>query len=496
MLGKRGFWRELFREGWTIGALSAEGNSSFVCRFGNFARGTGGTLGLTVRDTRRVHRGCINARRVLCKLMGRNDNITTATLGRYKMARSTLHRGLRSVGNAVSLIRLAPSSFAPHAGEILETTIVVSSGANCACMNARRLLLTVLSRDSDCTITFLRRLNMSIRELTRTISGNVRNNTSRNFNNFRGRSTPGNSRGNNSTLSGFNESLARTTGGNRVSPMVNERGRVREIVRVLSHHAGGGPILVNRPNMNGATITRKLTLRVTGNGIPRVLGSGQIIDLSLANVMTNTGCENSFRREVGTTVSRIGGSGGAVLFVSRLRAVINTNTTRNDTSTTGVLGPSLTENSFRIVNTAALGRCEGCVRGSTTLRHHFRPMGINRPAPRRTMRVLGNLHSDCRTRRGIGVASRTVGTTMALSSECVTSHCLPSGTVSLVSRNTSGMELTSLASPSGMGRLRSRVTSCRGRGTDTVGRRSFRETTQLHSRRGRLRAGLSSTGGG
>lgn len=207
------------------------------------------------------------------------------------------------------------------------------------------------------------------------------------------------------------------------------------MVRVLSEEAGGGPYLVNRPNMNGATVTRKLTLHVTTKGIPRELGGGRVRLLSLASLITNARFENRFRDEVGKLISRVGRGNGVVLFVSRIRDLINANSGRNAVGTTGVLGPTLSENRIRIVNTAAFGRCEGCVRGSSTLREEFRPMGINRPAVTRSVSIVTNMGNCCRTRRHMVISSSVIHGAIILSRECVASHFLPSGTVSLLSRD-------------------------------------------------------------
>ncbi len=459
------------------------------CGFGNFATGTGRTLGRTVGSTRLLNRACINDRRLLLKLLHINNNITSTILAGCNIATRGIRTLVHSRVNYNAHAGLSPSFFAPHTGRIVRLSVSDGVGSNGRLINDRRLLLKVLNRNSGFTVHFLGSLSISItglaHRLLRTTNISVGAGPRGGVRDGGGSGAP--------ALTGCKHSLARSTGGKGVSPIVKHRDRIRHIVRVLYHHAGGGPYLINRPNINGATVVRKLTRRVYSNGIPRVLRSGQVFDLSLANVITNAGCHNSFRRQVGTIVSRIAGSRGVILFVSRVRAVVNTNSTRKSASTTGVLGPSLTHNRFRLVNTAALARCHGGVRGSSTLRHHFRPMAMGRPSRRSDVLVLGNVHSGCRTRRGIAVASRTVATTIGLSSHCVASHFLPSGTVSLVSRTSSGMELSTSVIPRGVGRLRRALLDARSRGRRTVDSRDFRGTTGLHSRMLGLGARLRST---
>lgn len=151
--------------------------------------------------------------------------------------------------------------------------------------------------------------------------------------------------------------------------------------------------------------------------------------------MTNAGCHNSFRGHFGTLLGRLRRSAGDVLFVSRVRAVVNTNTTSNNRiSTTGLVGPLLSDNGVHMVNSAACRRFDGVFRGSHTLTHHFRGVSVARPSVRRAIRVVGNLGPGCRTRRSIHCATGTIHTTMRLTIGCVGSHRLPSGTVSIVSR--------------------------------------------------------------
>lgn len=267
------------------------------------------------------------------------------------------------------------------------------------------------------------------------------------------------------TLRHFNLSLARTTQSNGLSPIVNHSRRVQQIVRILSQHAGGGPIMVNRPNINGATVTRTLTRHVVGNRIPRSLGKQALVSLSVNNLVTKTGCHNRFRRHLHLILGRIASSRKrVVLFVSRLRAIIKTKTARNAVSTNGLLGPVLTQNRLHYVKTAALSRCHGRVRGSTTLRQHFRRICVNRPDTRSAVSVLQKLGRHCRGRRNIGVTSDTLITTTILSSHCVTSHFLPSGTVSLISRTTTGLGVRVASGPTRLRSLSQQLVRLRVRG--------------------------------
>lgn len=275
------------------------------------------------------------------------------------------------------------------------------------------------------------------------------------------------------SLRGCTVGLGRTTHDNGLSPMVKHSRRVQQMLRVLDQEAGGGPVLVNRPNANGATVIRKLTRHVLQKSMPRGLGGGRICSLSVNTLITNTGCGNRFRRHLGSMIGRIGGSrNSVVLFVSRVRALMNTKGNRNTVSTTGVLGPTLTHNRLHSVNTAALSRCRGCFRGSGTLRHHFRVMRMSRPSGLDAVSVLHKLGRHCRGRRRIHVGSSTVVTTIRLDDHCVASHFLPSGTVSLVSRTTTGLQVRMSSMPRrlsrvshGVGRLRVRHRTVGHRGS-------------------------------
>lgn len=419
--------------------------------------------------------------------------MTTGTLTSGNIRLSTAHGRIRRVvnGNGTTPGKRVP--FAPRTGRILRFSLHRTLRLNRDCVNARRVLLNLVHRNRNINARILVGVSISLNRLHDTAVSVVHNgsnaNANSNGNSLTGTNNIASGRGgsNSTVLSRFNHGLATRTTRNGLSPIVNHAGRVRHIVIILSHHAGGGPILVNRPNINGATIIRNLTRGVRTNSIPRALGNGRICSLSLNSVITNSHCHNSFRRHLGGILGRVGAHNSVILFVSRVRAVINTNSTSNTLNTSSVLGPVLTHNRLRAVNTAAASRCHGCVRGSTTLRHHFRPVRIRRPAVTRAVRVLGNLHSHCRGRRRIAVASNTLRSTTRLSDQCVRSHGLPSGTVSLVSRTNTHLHVGHLATPPRLGRLSRGVTGVTTSGSRTVGNRSFRGTTRLHSGRRGLR---------
>lgn len=396
---------------------------------------------------------------------------------------------------------------------------------------ARRLLLTVLGRRFGITTGILGRINVACHDVCGCLVDNanlgrvssfVKRRSTRRFrkvdsncasssrssssscsshqrsphSSSKTNSTRPGSPGSAPMLSGFNASVAHTTTRGHLSPVIKHRGRVRHLTRVLDHHGGGGPILVNRPNINGSTVIRNLTLHVVRHGISHILFSGHIVDLSVTSVITKAGCHNRFRRHVGTVLGRLSGGPGVVLFVSRVRAVINTNSTSNSVSTTGVLGPTLTHNRVRYVNTAALSRCHGGVRGSKTLRHHFRGIVISPAATRRALRVLRGVGTHCRRRRGIVCAPRTLRTYMGLARHCVDSHGFPSGTVSTLSRTNSHMRVSGVAIPGDVRRLRTGVRTAGARGLTTIGSRGFRLTTDFHSGRHRCLLRLRTTGTG
>lgn len=379
--------------------------------------------------------------------------------------------------------------------------------------SSRRVLLTVVGIGSGTTFRILRDGNMACRGVGLALRPSARTNLKFDRSRSRSRSvhrdpdnggsgttrrrthpTRGGPTGSAPMLSGFNASVAGTTRRKGLSPMINQIGRVRQLTRVLDHHGGGGPVLVNRPKINGSTVIRKLTLQVIRGGMSHVLFSGQIVTLSVATIITNAGCHKRFRRHVHSVLGRLGGGPGVVLFVSRVRAVIKTNSTTNSVSTTGVLGPTLTENRVRYVKTAALSRCHRGVRGSNTLRHQFRGIVMRPAATRRALRVLGGVGSGCRSRRGIGCASTTLRTYIGLASQCVASHGFPSGTVSTLSRTNSHMRLAGVATPGRVRRRRGLVSRVGSLGGRTIELRGFRLTTDCHSGRGRCAGRLSALG--
>lgn len=368
------------------------------------------------------------------------------------------------------------------AGRVLLGTRSVTGGVKSRFMDIRPVLLTVLGNGSA-TTQVLGSTNTGRGSLATTVRTLQRN---------RGIGDRDTSRGCRD-LRGCTGGLMRRTHDNGLSPMVNHSRRVHHILRVLSHHAGGGPVLVNRPNANGATVIRKLTRHVIHNSIPRGLGGGRLCSLSVNTLITNTGCGNRFRRHLGDIVGRMAGTGNrVVLFVSRVRALMNTNNNRNTVSTTGVLGPTLTHNRLETVNTAALGRCRGCFRGSGTLRHQFRAIVIGRPSRMSTVDVLHNVGRHCRGRRGIHVRSSTYVTTIGLSRECVSSEFLPSGTVSLVSRTTTGLHVRHSSIPRRLSRVAHRLGRLRVRHR-TVGHRGSRPgVRRLSGRVTRLGSGRRS----
>lgn len=404
---------------------------------------------LDLRYTERFNRGEISDRRLLLNLSGRNSNMTSEMLLGLNVAPGCVRKGVVRGGNVVPVVPVS-LMLDPEDRRVLRVSNVFTSGFGSRCVRARRVLLNVLRRKRGLTIGVLGRTNVSSGSVIRLVVSAIKLSDIA----AGGRDGPGcpaEARASLGVLSGCKGGLALITDRGGVSPMVKERGRVRETVRVLDEEAGGGPMFVKSPNIKGASITRKLTTGVTDKGIPSGLVKGILCALSVKSVLTKTGCENRFRREVGRIMSRMIGGKGVVLFVSRLRAVVNTKSAKRDAvSTSGVLGPMLSEKSVRVVKTAAVSRCEGRVRGSSTLREEFRPILVARPAGRRAVGVLRKLERGCRSRRGMGVACRTVMTTMSLSVECVASEFLPSGTVSLVSRSTSEMELERVGSRGGV----------------------------------------------
>lgn len=486
---------------------------------GRFSRGISSVVMCDGRRTGHLGDDCVKPRRLLLNVLHSNRKGTVRVL-------SGLGAGLASVGGRVRTVLgrrtssvLLPSTSIPLSGKttgVLGLYVLRTQIVGDRITSARRMLLTVLGSGSGLTTAILRTGRIGCRRMFRRLSlrpsvdTNVkfarssssrrrvgRSHSSRKSNRHRRRTraTSEGPAGSAPILSGFNASVAGTTRRNHLSPIIKHRQRVRHLTRVLDHHGGGGPVLVNRPKIKGSTVIRNLTLHVVRGGISHVLFSGHIITLSVTTIITNAGCHKRFRRHVHSVLGRLRGGPGIVLFVSRVRAVMNTKSTTKSVSTTGVLGPTLTHKRVRYVNTAALSRCQGGVRGSKTLRHHFRGMVMRPAATSRALRVLHGVGSGCRSRRGMGCASTTLRTYIGLASHCVASHGFPSGTVSTLSRTNSHMRLAGIDMP---GRVRSRrglVRRTGGGGGRTIGSRGFRLTTDFHSGRGRLTIRLSIVGG-
>lgn len=473
------------------------------------------------RRTGQLEGHCVNPRRLLLNVLHSNKKGTVRVLLGLSVSLGQMGDHLRNFLGSTRSSALLPSTripLSPVATGVLGVYVLRTHLLGDTATSARRMLLTVLGSNSGLTTAILRRRQISCRTMFRRLSvGSAGPGTkvkfarsSRRSRRSVGVSHSSHAKKTNSTsttrttsegpsgsapiLSGFNMSVAQTTRRNGLSPIINHRHRVRHLTRVLDHHGGGGPILVNRPKIKGSTVMRNLTLHVIRGGISHVLFRGHIIVLSVTSIITKAGCHNRFRRHVHSVVGRLRGGPGIVLFVSRVRAVMNTNTTTNSVSTTGVLGPTLTHNRVRYVKTAALSRCEGGVRGSNTLRHHFRGIVMRPAATRRALRVLGGVGRGCRSRRGIDCASRTLRTYIGLSTHCVASHGFPSGTVSTLSRTNSHIRLAGVGIPGRVRRRRGLVRRTHDLGTRTMGSRGFRLTTDCHSHRGRLSIHLRRVG--
>lgn len=435
------------------------------------------TVGLTRDQKRRT----VRATRVLCKIVGMNRGIAGFVFRGLKLGKRRVSLMLSGRVSSFPGISNKRPCLDERTGRIFRGTARCSGRVNSRFISLRRLLLTLLAMGDAIS---------AVLGSTKVARGRLHNTVDR-LEGKRGIASRSDRSGCRS-LRGCTVGLGRTTHDNGLSPIVKHSRRVQQMLRVLDQHAGGGPVLVNRPNANGATVIRKLTRHVLQNSIPRGLGGGRMCSLSVNTLITKTGCGKRFRRQLGSMIGRIGGSrNGVVLFVSRVRALMKTKGKRNTVSTTGVLGPTLTHKRLHSVNTAALSRCRGCFRGSGTLRHHFRVMRMSRPSGLDAVSVLHKLGRQCRGRRRMHVGSSTVVTTMRLDDQCVASHFLPSGTVSLVSRTTTGLHVRISSIPrklsrvsQGVGRLRVRQRTVGQRGSRPGLRAVNGRLTRLGRRRG------------
>lgn len=216
---------------------------------------------------------------------------------------------------------------------------------------------------------------------------------------------------------------------------MNQGIRLRHAVRILYHGRGGGPLRINRPKIKGATLICKLTTHVRTNGIPRHLANYHVCRLSLNGLLTNARCQNRFRGELGTVVRKVQGRKRTVMCVSRVRGLVNTKQAKsNSVSTSGVLGPCLRKKRVQFVNSAACRRFGHCFSHDEKLMQHFRRVSVRRPKVRRAVRVIRKLGRECRAFRKMICRRKIVTCTIATTTQCVDSHFLPSGTVSLISR--------------------------------------------------------------
>lgn len=468
-----------------VEGIGVEGRAWSV-GFGGFAVGSRRTIRRTIGLIGTQKRRTVRPIRLLAKMVGMNRGIAGFVFRGLKMGKRRVTLIISGRVSSLPGISNKRPCLDERSGRMLRGTARCSGRVNSRFISLRRLLLTLLAM-GDATSAVLGSTNVTRGRLHDTVDR---------LHGKRGMA----SRSDRSacrSLRGCTVGLGRTTHDNGLSPMVKQSRRVQHMLRVLDHHAGGGPVLVNRPNANGATVMRNLTRHVLENSMPRGLESGRMCSLSVNTLMTNTGCGNRFRRQLGSIIGRMVGSRkGVVLFVSRVRALINTKGNRNTVSTTGVLGPTLTHKRLHTVNTAALSRCRGCFRGSGTLRHHFRVMRISRPSALDAVSVLHKLGRHCRGRRRMHVGSSTVVTTMRLDDHCVASHFLPSGTVSLVSRTTTGLHVRMSSIPRSLSRVSHGVGRLRVRHR-TVGHRGSRpglsavngRVTRLGRRRGSFGTG-------
>lgn len=219
-------------------------------------------MGVTFTETHRRHRRFVAIRRLLLTLL--DGPSTQRTLRTYSISLITLHRRLRTfVRRAAPIL---PTDRRRHSARpaldfrhMLRHTIFRIRSSNHGRIANTGILITVFDRRRSRTTCLLHGRRIDHLSIIGFVSRNAHG--SRPARSSSPNDRPGDRRRTNKRrhVRGFAAGLGRLTHINKVSPLVNHRGRLRHTVRILYHHHGGGPLLIKRSNINGATVTRNLT---------------------------------------------------------------------------------------------------------------------------------------------------------------------------------------------------------------------------------------------
>lgn len=163
---------------------------------------------------------------------------------------------------------------------------------------------------------------------------------------------------------------------------------LRNIMEILLRKVKNNPLLIGEAGVGKSAIVYELARRIKLGNVPDKLKKYKIINVDMANLLSNTKYRGEFETRLNNIINEIKQHGNIILFIDEIHTLVKSGGGESSVDAANILKPYLASDDIKIIGATTISEYEHSIARDKALSRRFRIVNVLEPNKEETINIL------------------------------------------------------------------------------------------------------------
>ncbi len=321
----------------------------------------------------------------------------------------------------------------------LEIAFTIAHKEGDTFVGTEHLLLAILKQENSEGVILLKKLDISVSQLTRKLEdyfkegGQDYSDDFSEFSKFSDMPKDQNGKGEKvSTLSKFSTDLTSLAKEGKLDPVIGREKEISRLISILNRRTKNNPVLIGEPGVGKTAIVEGLAQRIVSENVPDLLLDKKVLVLDLPGVIAGTKYRGEFEERLLKIIEEAKQDRSVILFIDEIHNLIGAGAAEGAIDAANILKPALSRGVIQVIGATTLNEYRKYIEKDAALERRLQPIIVPEASEEETVQILNGLKSKYEEYHKVRITDEAINAAARLAKRYISDRFLPDKAIDLI----------------------------------------------------------------